>query len=178
MKINVIPIIVNHLRTLHNSGSTDIAAMDIFIFFFLPLIVSLIVCYGGHYIDKDTFSASISVFSIFAALLFSVQVAIFGVLQRDWGRNEGNTLDLPDSDKIRHRRELLRELNTNISYLIIISCASVIIYLLLYSINEKSMIGTALSVWIFCHFILTLIMVIKRAYLIFDEEYSHDNALL
>jgi hypothetical protein len=172
MKANVLHIIQAHLATLKTDGEARYHRPDILLFFILPLLISVMAWAFGGSIEKDTFSVSISVFAIFSALLLNVQIALFSISQRDW-RPERDKLsaDLQEN-KLEERRELLAELNTNISYLVVVSCLAVTSFLVFYVVKKTDCIETPVSIWLYAHFFLTLLMIIKRAHALFQKEYE------
>ncbi|MGF0540387.1 hypothetical protein ACQQ2Q_20525 [Agrobacterium sp. ES01] len=172
MKANVFHIIQAHLATLKIDGEARYHRPDILLFFILPLLIAVMAWAFGGSIEKDTFSVSISVFAIFSALLLNVQIALFSISQRDW-KPEADALsnDLRKK-KLDERRELLGELNTNISYLIVVSCLAVTVFLIFYVIKKTDCIETPISIWLYVHFFLTLLMIIKRAHALFQKEYE------
>jgi hypothetical protein len=172
MKANVFYILRAHWGTLRADGDVRFHRPDILLFFIVPALIAVIMGASGGNLDDDAFSVSISVFSIFSALLLNVQIALFGISQRVWQKEKGSILDEMKNEKIEERRILLSELNTNISYLIVISCFSVTFYLFFYVSDVISWVEGPLSVWIYCHFFLTLLMVIKRAHSLFQKEYE------
>ncbi|MCX8996030.1 hypothetical protein NOF55_02830 [Rhizobiaceae bacterium BDR2-2] len=160
------------MATLKVDGETRYHRPDILLFFILPLLMAVIASALGASIDRDTFNVSISVFAIFSALLLNVQIALFGISQREW-KYEGDELsDDLKKKKLEERRELLGELNTNISYLIVVSCLAVTAFLIFYVMKQTSSIETLISIWLYAHFFLTLLMVIKRAHALFQKEYE------
>ena len=174
MKIGIKNIVLDHLSTLQNAKSDKISAFDIFLFYGLPLILAILV-----YIDKikfgsEVFSQSIAVFSIFSALLFSVQVALFGIYTKK--REEVDEYSEAFSkERIEARRVLVRETNANISYLIVLSAGSVTIFLSCFAIKIFDRFEPALAVFLYLHFMFTLLMIIKRVHALFDKEYQLDK---
>ncbi len=182
MKINVASIFTDHLRTLRqyepDEGLHDtksdlrISREDFLLFFLVPGLLAAIGTAVGANLDKDAYGMSISVFAIFSGLLLNVQIALFSVYQRTWTTLTDKNLDELKQKKLQSRNLLLSEVNTNISYLVIISCAAVSIFFLAYMMKSSSTVMSYISLYIYSHFILTLLMVIKRAHALFDNEYS------
>lgn len=172
MKANILHILKAHLATLKVDGETRYHRPDILLFFLLPLLIAVIAWALGTTIDRDTFNVSISVFAIFSALLLNVQIALFSISQREWKREDDELSDDLKKKKLAERRELLGELNTNISYLIVVSCLAVTAFLGFYVVKEANSIATPISIWLYAHFFLTLLMVIKRAHALFQKEYE------
>jgi uncharacterized membrane protein YhaH (DUF805 family) len=182
MKINVVSIFTDHLRTLRQYEPNDerndeksefrISREDFLLFFLVPGLLAAIGVALGATLDKDAYGMSISVFAIFSGLLLNVQIALFSVYQRTWTTLTDRNLDDLKQKNLQARNILLSEVNTNISYLVILSCTAVIIFFLSYMIKSNSIFMSSISLYIYSHFFLTLLMVIKRAHALFDNEYS------
>ena len=76
------------------------------------------------------------------------------------------------SQEQRERTALLKETNANISYLILVSCLGLTLCLTLYIGNAVAHAGIGVLTFLFSHFILTLLMIIKRMYALFRREYE------
>lgn len=80
-KINVTTVVKNHLRTFKDEKGSWSKA-DILTFFVVPLAFGVVVVWSQWQVPEKALELSISVFSIFAALLLSVQVALYSVSLR------------------------------------------------------------------------------------------------
>ena len=111
--------------------------------------------------------------AIFAALLFSVQIALFSILQRDMSATTGVQAKSRTGVERRldERRELIREVNANISYLILIACLGVAMLLGFSLTPHLSLVRSIISTYLVCHFVLTILLIIARVHTLFDEEY-------
>jgi hypothetical protein len=171
MKISVLHIVIDHLGTLRNDRTGRVSWLDIFLFYGIPIFggaVTSLLCVA---IPRDVFGLSVSIFSIFCALLLSVQVAVYSIFKSD----------RPDSDdsisrKSSHKsdlilRSLIREVNTNISYLIVVCCVCITVFLAMYIADLADRLESAVIFMLYSHFLLTVLMVIKRAHAIFETEY-------
>ncbi|SDP08900.1 hypothetical protein [Phyllobacterium sp. OV277] len=170
-KINVLSIIICHLKSLCDDKGKFFLG-DIVTFYVMPIFLGVASVFLGWQMPEKALELSISVFSIFAALLLSVQVALYGVSLRPIAKPE-DPKKLKDFEQQKaFRRALLRELNDNISYLILLSVVTVTITLILFFFNAPRVIGSGLAIALYCHFFLTLLMVIKRASIVFSREYE------
>lgn len=122
-------------------------------------------------LEKDVYNVSITFFGIFLALLLNLQVAIFAIFQRKWALPEDVRLREIQKGELRDRRKLLSELNANISYLTIVSCISLATMLIFYVRQMVSGWQPALTAALYAHFLLTLLMIIKRSHALFQKEY-------
>lgn len=174
MKIGFGNIISDHIATLQNAKTGRVSAIDIAVFYGAPLVLAVLVYLDHFEFSGDVFSQSIAVFSIFSALLFSVQVALFGIYTKK--REEADEFSEAFSKKrLDARRELVRETNANISYLIVLSLLSVTVFLFAFSIKIFDRYEPAIAVFLYLHFVLTLLMIIKRVHALFDKEYRLDK---
>jgi len=169
-KINVASVIKAHLETL--SQGNRLVRDDFLLFYLAPFLCGISFVIFKAEVPEKALELSISVFSIFAALLLSVQVAMYGVALR-------GVTPPDDAKKIKHFEELkanrdllLKQLNSNISYLILLSVITVTVTLVLFFLKPPRVYGSALVVFFYIHFFLTLLMVIKRSSIVFSREYD------
>ncbi|MEI4234984.1 hypothetical protein [Roseovarius sp. D22-M7] len=172
MKVSVTSIVKAHLATLRNLGEETISVVDILIFYASPAIAGVISWYGGITLSSEVYSASISIFAIFSALLFSVQVAMYGVFRSDRKLTGDDILDRDELKTAEDTRQLLREINANVSYLILVSCIAVTILLIFFAAPIPETIEASILIALYLHFLLTVAMVLKRAHEVFDSEYA------
>lgn len=172
MKFNVLQIIRDHWATLRPATSNSTHYGDLIVFYGTPIAAGAVAYVLKFNFRPETYNVSITFFGIFVALLLNIQVAIFGIFLRKW--------DLPPDDRQAHiqnehlelRRTLLSELNTNISYLTVVCSAALITFLVFYIVELSKGLGPAMATVIYCHFMLTFLMIVKRAYALFQNEYS------
>lgn len=174
-KANVGTIVTSHINTMRidvGNGESRYSRSDFTIFYLFPVFLAIALVGLDVPLSTDAFSVSISVFSIFAALLFSAQVAMYGIFraQRQSPRNQ--TEANIQQESIKNETDLLREVNTNISYLILISCVCVSIFFICHTFKLTNGPARFLLYSLFAHFILTLLMLIKRSHLLFDNSYK------
>lgn len=173
MKIGFSSIIKDHIKTLQNAKNGRISIVDISVFYGVPYTFSILVYLDKFKFSNELFSQSIAVFSIFSALLFSVQVALFGIYTKK--REEVDEYSEAFSkERLEARRVLVRETNANISYLIVLSLLSVTIFLTAFALDFSDRFEPALAVFLYLHFVLTLLMIVKRVHALFDKEYRLD----
>ena len=174
MRINVLRIIFQHFLSLWDDERKIFSVSEIFIFIFVPVFIGVIFWIFSLNLEKDVYSLSVSVFSIFSALLLSVQIGLFSLFQRKWDAPTDEKKKSAFSERVKLRKNLLRELNINISYLNIFSCMTIVIVVVFYSFRFDEVFESVIYSILFSHFILTLLMVIKRAHALFQAEYEAD----
>ncbi|MET3725868.1 hypothetical protein [Sphingomonas trueperi] len=171
MKINVTSIIRDHWATLYDAQSNRTNFVDVIVFYGAPIAAGAIAYFLSFKVKPEGYNVSITFFGIFLALLLNIQVAIFAIFQRKWDepsdkrQADAQRMDLAD------RRKLLGELNSNISYLTIVSCIALIAFLIFYVAELKEGLWPAIAVVLYSHFILTFVMIVKRSHALFQKEY-------
>jgi hydrogenase-4 membrane subunit HyfE len=171
MKINVSSIVSDHFSTLYDDRSNSISKIDIFVFYIFPIALAMLTYWYGFSVTEDTYNVSITFFGIFIALLLNIQVAIFAIFQRKWDIPSDEKLAKIQKKTVSDRKTLLTELNANISYLILVCCVALVSVLVFYMKKYISGIPPSIAVFMYGHFILTLIMIVKRSHALFQKEY-------
>lgn len=172
MKISLRSILQAHWATLRNVGDTKASRFDIAVFYGVPAVGAMTTYYFEVTLSPEVYSASISVFAIFSALLFSVQVAMYGVFRADRKTTNDAILNKDERCTAEETRKLLREVNANVSYLILLSCLAVTVIVSFVAAPIPSRLELAALIFLYLHFLLTVFMVLKRAHEVFDAEYA------
>ncbi len=175
MKINIFPIIRDHLKSLRNEKTDKPSYLDYFIFFGVPIILGFFVYYNDLHLDRESYNASITFFGVFIALLLNIQIAIFSIYQRKWKRKQEDIDAQIQDEDLEIRRRLLEQLNSNISYLVLICCITLVIVLSSYVQSDNSILTATITFGLYAHFILTMLMIVKRAHALFQREYGENQ---
>jgi hypothetical protein len=174
-RIKIWNIVRSHFASLRSEyQETDgIFWKDQVTYIYFPLLVSIILAATKVNIDSQV-SNVIAIISIFGGFLLNLLAIINSYLDRI--KSNKTISDL--------RRKYAVEINSNISYCIILSVFTTI-SLLVYSFfpylkgsSENShfiydcvrITLTGLNVFLFCQFILTLLLVLSRVFLLLDKE--------
>lgn len=151
-KIDVSDIFTNHFLTLYDYRNNKISNKDIGTFVIFPCLVSFIfVLMGGRLTDKSLDIISLSL-SIFTPILFSLVIMIFSIDEKD----------------IKNKRYylIIRELTSNILFIIIISLIILVCIWIHYSIKELLVLNLGLFsftiLFLLLILIFTLLMILKR----------------
>ena len=180
-KINVCEIFRAHLKTLRYPNNT-ISKRDKRIFIYLPIVVSIILV---ALFSKPT-SEAINIFSIclsiFIGLFLNLLILIFSISQ--------SKLTFLDN---KNRLELLKQIFNNLSYTIVVSLISLgFLFLITVVKNPSESVSNSLFIWkvsfstynvlgllfsalfyfVFLQVIFTLLMILKRIFKLFSEEFN------
>ncbi len=180
MKVDITCIIRDQLKTMGGSLFGWIA--DGFFFVALPVLLAGLTVRSGVVFKNEVYGYALTVFSIFAALLITAQITIFGLFQRhaDRALQEGKAGAASQSieskrEKSRNerRRDNLRELNSNISYLTLLACLCATIVLAFLAFGMAEPVETFIATFFYTHFACSLAMVLKRFHIVFEDEYNN-----
>lgn len=171
MKINVASIVRDHFGTLYDSRSNRASMFDVVLFYLFPLVASLFAYYSALRLKPEAYNISITFFGIFIALILNIQVAMFSIFQRKWDVPSDKRVAASMAETLADRKKLLIELNANLSYLILVCCVALVLSLLSFIKSFDNGFIPAVMVFLYAHFLLTLLMVVKRAHALFHKEY-------
>jgi hypothetical protein len=171
-KINVIPIILGHVKTLQDNSTGRISVQDTSFFFGLPFLLAAIAFYCRWSLSVDALNAVLASFAIFAGLLLNLLILVYTF--------SSDTVQPSALAKVRGT--VIRELHDNISYAVLISI--IIVVLALAAIGKLRISdGQATShytdrymsffiIYFTLNFVLTLLMILKRIHKILSQRFD------
>ncbi len=169
-RINILKIIRDHFGTLKslNQKSNWINGKDFLLFLIFPIIVASILTYKG-YNFKSELGNLITTISIFGGFLFNLLAIIYS--QIDNMRKDA------ESEKDDLKKKFVKEIHINISFCIVLSIL-IVLTLLLTTIDisdfefnwliNKIIIG--MNYFLIILFLLTLLMILNRIYILLKKE--------
>lgn len=174
-KINILSILSDHYRTLSRK--------DYITFIILPIAIGTVTYHLFGDINSGYASALLAAFSIFASLLLNLEVIVFGYLDRIRSTRSlaKGTFDQHEIAISERRHDLLYQIFCNVSYLILISIIEIVILTFTYVQNLKlycspewserlQVTHNILIHTLAAHFILTLLMILKRFHYLLSTE--------
>lgn len=172
-KINIFIIFSDHLSTLYNDKTGKMSLWDVATFYGLPIVFGALYYLFPFPLPNDINTALIAVFSVFAALLFSAQMALYGLSPQPPQKSNDPTTYSREHRRFERDRKYFSDVNFNVSYLILLSCISLIVFLTMLTASLPQVIeGAILSVFV-SHFFLTLLMLVKRTHIAFSSKYTN-----
>jgi hypothetical protein len=177
MKIDVTRIMKSHFSTMRDHSSGRYSAVDIVTFYGLPVLAGAGAAYFRWRFDSDVLNSLLAAFAIFAGLLLNLLLLVFTFSVRE---------DEP-SMVSRTRGDLVKELHDNIAYSVLVSIALVVVIMIeVASLKRPDLkpdvhaytgaFGTALIVFLTVNFILTLLMILKRIYIVLSYQITKQAA--
>jgi len=173
-KINILIVVRDHLATLYDDSTNKFSFVDFGFFYLAPLLLSGLYYYCPFSLPSDVNSALIAVFSVFGALLFSAQMALYGLSPKTPNTGRDPTSDQREIARFKRDRKFFADVNYNVSYLILLSVLSLLIFVAMMITNLSGRIEGAILVALVSHFFLTLLMLVKRTHIAFSSKY-HDS---
>jgi len=171
-KINIIIVVKDHLSTLYDDRTGKFSLSDVAFFFLLPVVLGVLYFLFPFTLPAEINGALIAVFSVFAALLFSAQMALYGLSPREPAKSVDKTSRAQEEERFRRDRKFFADVNYNVSYLILLSCVSLLVFVGMMGFSLSDPIEGALLVALVSHFFLTLLMLIKRTHIAFSSKYK------
>ncbi|MEM5475315.1 hypothetical protein [Pacificibacter sp. AS14] len=166
-KINIASIVVEHFATLTDDRSGKVSLADCLTFVGLPLVFAAVAYFSNLPMPSGLTSILVAIFSIFAALLFSSQIALYSLMPRRPCRVNDEILHEKRLKKFKRQKAFFKQVNANTSYLILIATCSLLAFLILEVLPIRSSIEGAVMTFVVAHFFLTLILMIKRTSIAF-----------
>lgn len=177
-KTNVWAVIIAHCRTLRHHGEGYVSPIDIAVFLVCPLLLAVLIFYSRISLTSALVSALINASAILLGLLLNLLILMFD--QRSKAGDLIDKLNLlkppPEKrlEKLSIRCEVIDQSVANISFTILL-CIGSLVSLLLFSIRPDSSdvdvlesIVYALNAFIWSNVSLTILMIIKRVYALFE----------
>lgn len=180
-KIDISQIITDHLKTLRNDNVVssaendsvwkDIPPSDRRTFIYFPIIVGCILGFS-YPLTRELINVYATMMSIFAGFLFNLLVLC---IDRQKTIQERKNIPNVVPDMIDKALKSLSELFSNISFMILLSVLILLLVLLVFfipvNVNNFCLTGVQIGLsWtvysLFIIFVLTLLMVLKRTYII------------
>lgn len=166
-KINIAPVILAHLRTLRDYRfGNRVSYSDLFVFFIIPIIAAALLISIGFGYRVDAVSAFLNAFSVLTGLLLNLLVLVFTLA----------SAAAPMNMDIQKRKVLLTEIFANVCFCVLIAISVVCTALVSLSYMRSSSgavtgrAATFLLTLLTSNFVLTLLMIIKRMFVLLNKE--------
>lgn len=182
-KINIWQVLAKHYKTLSNQRGRALK-QDIFIHFFLPAIIAMIICFVYGIMKASIATIFVNFGAITTALLMSAVIMIYNQKQK----NSNKIADIRENDKpatnltaLETNKIVYEQLCHNVAYAILTSVilviASVIISFFPDDIKSLAKLYVAIPAYVlsfiayvaFFTTVITFLMVIKRFSTILDN---------
>lgn len=173
-RINIFKIITDHFNTLkiYKSESKYMSFGDTLLFIIIPLLLACYLSYKGCNFESQL-SNLIAGISIFGGFLFNLLAIIYSQLENI----ENNNNKIEDKNLLKLKEQFVNEIHVNISFCIVLSIIIVLTLLMTtidfsyftnYLILNKIILG--LNYFLLLIFLLSLLMVINRVYILLKRK--------
>lgn len=171
-KINIFIIVSDHVATLYDDRTDKFSRVDFALFYLLPLVLGGLYFLFPFKLPPEINGALIAVFSVFAALLFSAQMALYGLSPKEPQEGDDDTSNSQEEARFNRDRKFFADVNYNVSYLILLSCLSLLVFVAMMIASLSGRLEGAILVVLVSHFFLTLLMLVKRTHVAFSSKYK------
>ncbi len=162
-KIDIRDIVRDHFATLVDYETGRRSFSDHILFVVIPLIASGVLLLLRIQLSEPAVTVLITALSIFAGLLFNLLVLIDSLADR-------KAAPTGDSDA----RLMMKSIYANLSYAVLISLLT-LVPLCLFALTQNCtvrVVTSGFSYFLISHFLLTLLMVLKRIHALLAHEFS------
>jgi len=158
-KLDVVPIVRDHFRTFRNDRDGNASVADWLIFVAVPVTFSGIAVRQGF--EVHGLGVLLSAIAILVGLLFNLLVLLFDVAIRFVPARDATTTNVALAVA---RKELVRQTEANTAYEVVVGIALVVVLATGAALgkNTLNIWWSALVILLLTHFLLTLLMIVKR----------------
>ena len=169
-KVNISRIVTDHIATLNTYQTGKLRKRDLFLFFAVPLFVGIVIVGTYGPLGQNLIGPVVTSLAVFTALLLNLLMLTYGIAR--------NSKPRPDAGVDKMKGDLIREIFSNIAFTVLIALTTVVAVLTLGALNQCSwpILPEALSLIIYYMgtlFLLTLLMLLKRAYSLLSNEEAY-----
>ena len=166
-KINVGTVLAGHFRTLVDESSGSRSWGDYGIFYGFPVVLGLFMYLLGMGLSNAALIITTTSLSILSGLLFNLLVLL-------------HRLSWPGASHPLRKtaRSFVGQVYANISYSIVASLTALVLLIVTANLeveNEVRFITSAMAASLVVHFVLTMVMILKRMYVILQDDFSSKN---
>lgn len=167
-KVDLRPVLKEHFATLRDFSTGRVSVSDFIAFYGLPVLLGAGLAVAGVRLQAPVVHGLLTAYSIFVGLLLNLLVMVHAFL----GTTHGN----PQNTGLQVRKRVLRELTANMSYAILVAIALVAVGLI--ALARAGVDASIPPVECFLlaagsvNFLLTLLMVLRRMYLLLQNEFD------
>lgn len=172
-KVDIRPILVGHFSTLRDNRLPGRASRaDLLLFFGLPCVTGGVLIWLKFHFGVDAVNGFLNVFAILTGLLLNLLVLVFTL----------STTSAPAEVDKAKRKLLLKEIFANVCFSVLIAIIVVCTALVALSYMRSKPDATTGNIATFLlsaltvNFTLTLLMIMKRMYILLNKEVGNDTS--
>lgn len=160
------PVIVAHIKTLSNANTGNVRATDHFLMFGVPLVATIVVAVTTTTFDGSLLTGLVTVTGLAGAFFFGLMVQHLQAIM-SWADSDPE----PGTETSRHAK-LLAELAANAAYasLLAFTASVLLVFAAVADSDAVKRSASALVAFVLTHFVLTVLMVIRRVFLLSIER--------
>jgi hypothetical protein len=164
--VGVLKIVWDHFGTFRNYKTNKFMYIDFITFIIVPGVVSVFFVWASIIPTGEAINPIVSALAIFAALEFNLLLLVYDI-------SEKTKLDNSSGPKYKQlKAQLLEEIFINISFSILISFLTVLLFVCLL-LTKSGIVQDGIAFfayWFGLIFVLTQLMVLYRIYVFISHE--------
>jgi hypothetical protein len=161
-KINVLPIVRDHIGTLQNNRTKKTSIADILLFFGSPVVLAAVLLWFDKLIVSDARNILAATMAVFVGLLFNVLLLLHEATRREVLSNQD-----------RERQKFFTEVYFNLAFSIFVAIGTLVALLATVFVKGCAVFWLSGVVYYLAGvFALTLLMVLKRLHIIFSGQFK------
>ena len=169
-KVNIAKIVTGHIATLNTYPTGKKRKRDLVLFFVAPFVVGGLIVGTYGPLGQNLIGPLLTSLAVFTALLLNLLMLTYGIAR--------NSEPRPDAGVDKMKGDLIREIFSNIAFTVLIALITVVAVLTLGALDSCTwlFVPMALSLIIYYMgtlFLLTLLMLLKRAYALLSNEEAY-----
>lgn len=159
-KINIYPIVRDHISTLRNNRTDKFSWTDTVFFFGVPVIAASLLIIFDKTLNGDARNIFGITLAVLVGLLFNVLLLIHTITKAFEGQTP-------------RRRRYLQEVYFNIAFSVLIAMFGLVFLMVTVFFSGETARWLSGVVYYFAAvFVLTLMMVLKRLHFLFSDQFS------
>lgn len=175
-KIDVSEVVSQHLDTLRHRRRDSRRPGDLLLFYGLPMLASLAVWVNDLSFIRT--SALLTGLALLSGFLLTLLIQMFDIAARlsvDRGERDGH-LQPAEREQEQARLIVIREVYATLAYAFLVSLLAVVVLLVatlpLGGTQGIGPVWSATITYLSVHLLLTLLMILKRSFLVLGSEVS------
>lgn len=154
-RIDLSQILSDHIETLKYADDNKYSIPDLILFYFVPIVLAVTGYCKNIELTNAQINILITVFAIFTGLLLNLLLLVYDIVSKN------NTTIT--------KTKFLHEIYSNISYTILLSIITIIVLLAMSFVSQITILSS-LVIALVIHFLLTILMILKRVHILLAKE--------
>ena len=172
MKINVIQVVADYIRTLRGDHWNFFSFLDIMIIFLVPLLAAIATHWFQDSLNKDFFISLFTLFGVFVAVFIAMQGVLVSLHSTSAPSERSNLTDCSSKQRLLDRNRLIKEVSYALSYLKLAMIFGMSILVFAIATGSDLFLFKWISMYLAVHLFFNLLVVSKRLHALFHFQFD------